>query len=193
MITLDNVHKRYWTNRGEVVWALRDVTLSIPHGRHVALIGSNGAGKSTLLRLIAGIDEPTRGTVQRDRRVSWPLGIPTGLQGTLSGKQNARFISRLQGFTEEEIDQKIEFVRVFSELGDTFEKPIATYSKGMRGRLNFALSVAFEYDVYLIDERMGAGGGTSLFKQKTDNTMSFLRDNADLILASHSEKVVKSY
>jgi capsular polysaccharide transport system ATP-binding protein len=193
MIELKDVHKRYWTGRGEAVWALRGVSATLAPKRNVALIGANGAGKSTLLRLIAGIDTPTRGKVRCARRVSWPIGVVSGLQGNLTGRQNTRFIARVQGFPESEIGEKIDFVRVFGELGQAFDQPVGSYSKGMRARLNFALSAAFEFDVYLVDEKMGGGGGTNLFKEKTRNAMKYLAEHADLIVASHNEKVVKSH
>ena len=193
MIVVDNVHKRYWTSRGKAVWALRGVTATFPPKVNVAIVGANGAGKSTLLRLIAGIDQPTRGEVRCDRRVSWPIGFVTGLQPNLTGRQNTRFIARLQGFSEKEIDDKIGFVIEFCELGGMFEQPVATYSGGMRGRFNFALSVAFEFDVYLVDEAMGAGGATQVFREKTNNTMKYLADHADLIVVSHNESIAKSY
>jgi capsular polysaccharide transport system ATP-binding protein len=193
MIEVSNVHKRYWTNRGEAVWALRGVSVTFPPKRNVAVIGGNGAGKSTLLRLIAGIDEPTRGEIRCDRRVSWPIGMAGGLQGNLSGRQNTRFIARVQGFDDKEIGDRIAFVLAFCELGEAFDQPVASYSKGMRGRLNFALSAAFEFDVYLVDEQMGGGGGTEFFKAKTRNAMQYLAHNADLILVSHAERIVKSF
>jgi len=193
MIELEDVHKRYWTGRGEAVWALRGVSASFAPKRNVAVIGANGAGKSTLLRLIAGIDTPTRGAIRCGRRVSWPIGLPSGLHRDLSGRQNTRFIARVQGFPESEIEEKIDFVRGFCELGQAFDQPVGSYSKGMRGRLNFALSVAFEFEVYLVDENMGGGGGSSIFKEKSRNAMKYLAEHADLIVASHSEKVLKSH
>jgi len=193
MIAVEDVHKRYWTKRGHAVWALRGISVTIPPKLSVAIIGANGAGKSTLLRLLAGIDRPTRGEIRCDRRISWPIGLVTGLQPNLTGRQNTRFIARVQGFSEQEIDEKIQFVMEFCELGEAFEKPVATYSRGMRGRFNFALSVAFEFDVYLVDENMGAGGGTDFFQEKTRNTMQYLSDHADLIVVSHAERIVKSF
>src|SRR5678815_2779763 len=142
MIALADVHKRYRTGRGEEKWALRGVTVTFPANRNVAVLGANGAGKSTLLRLMAGIDRPTRGEIRCERRVSWPIGVAAGLQPNLTGRQNTRFICRLQGYGEGEVEDRIQFVQVFAELGDAFEQPVASYSKGMRGRLNFALSVA---------------------------------------------------
>lgn len=193
MIKLDEVHKRYWTGRGEAIWALRGVSVSFPPRRNVAVIGGNGAGKSTMLRLIAGIDQPTLGDIRCERRVSWPIGQTSGLVGNMTGRQNTRFICRVQGFDEREIEDKIKFVLAFSELGDAFDQPASSYSKGMRGRLNFALSAAFEFDVYLVDEKMGGGGGTEIFKEKTRNAMQYLADHADLIVVSHNERVVKSF
>ncbi|HWQ39839.1 MAG TPA: ABC transporter ATP-binding protein [Burkholderiales bacterium] len=193
MIALDDVHKRYWTNRGEAVWALRGVSATFPARRNVAVIGATGAGKSTLLRLIAGIDQPTRGSIASDRRVSWPIGQTRGLQPNLTGRQNARFVCRIQGIGEERVGERVNFVHEFSELGEAFDQPVSSYSKGMRARLNFALSVAFDFDVYLVDENMGAGGGEDFFREKTRNAMKYLARRADLIIATHSERLVRSF
>jgi len=193
MIALHDVHKRFRTGRGEAIWALRGVTVTFPSKRNVAVIGANGSGKSTLLRLIAGIDQPTIGQIHCEPRVSWPIGLTGGLQGMLTGRQNARFVCRVQGFDETAVEERLKFVHTFSELGEAFEQPVSSYSKGMRGRLSFALSVAFDFDVYLVDERIGAGGGTEAFKEKTQNTMKYLAKNADLIVVSHAERIVKSF
>jgi len=191
MIQINDVHKRYLTSRGESVWALRGISVAIPPKVNVAILGKHGSGKSTLLRLIAGIDRPTRGEILCERRVSWPIGLVTGLQPNLSGRQNTRFIARLQGFSEKEIDKKIEFVIEFCEIGELFEQPFGTYSNGMRARLNFALSVAFEFDVYLVDENLG--GGTGPFLEKTRNTIKYLSEHADLIVVTHAENILKTY
>ena len=193
MITMTDVHKRYWTDRGEALWALRGVSLTIPARKNVAVIGVNGSGKSTLLRLIARIDTPTRGKIHCERRVSWPIGQSGGLQGNLSGRQNTRFICRLQGFDEKGVDERVAYVHAFSELEDVFDRPVASYSKGMRGRLNFAISMAFNFDVYLVDEQMGAGGSSGTFKEKTSNAIETLASQADLIVVSHVERVVKTF
>ncbi len=95
MIIVDDVHKRYQTENGPGKWVLQGVSLTIPSKTNVGLVGRNGAGKSTMLRLIGGVDQPTRGRVERHCRVSWPLGFGGGLQGSLSGRQNAKFICRM--------------------------------------------------------------------------------------------------
>lgn len=156
MIVLENIAKRYRTESGPGRWVLKDVSMTIPRNRSVGLVGRNGAGKSTLLRLIGGIDEPSRGSVERRCRVSWPLGFGGGLQGLLTGRQNVKFVCRLHGY-DEHLGEQMEFVKSFSELGDAFEDPIKTYSSGMGARLKFALSLVFDFEVYLVDELTAVG------------------------------------
>jgi len=192
-IELRDVHKRYFTKRGDMHWALRGVSLTLPPKRNVAVIGRSGAGKSTLLRLIGGIDRPTLGEVRCERRVSWPIAQAAGLQQNLTGRQNTRFVSRVQGYSEEEIEERIAFVHEFSELGDVFDKPVSSYSRGMRSRLNFSLSAAFDFDVYLVDEGMGGGGAGAEFKSKSRDVMRYLAEHADLIVVSHTERVVRNF
>lgn len=155
MITIENVHKRYTTRRGVGDWVLRGVNMVIPTGRSVGLVGVNGAGKSTLLRIIGGADYPTRGRVRRYCRVSWPMANG-GLEGTLTGRQNAKFVCRIHGF-QNELPERIARIEEFAELGKAFDEPIQTYSSGMRSRLQFALSLAFDFDVYISDEVTAAG------------------------------------
>jgi capsular polysaccharide transport system ATP-binding protein len=189
VITVTDVHKRYWLRNGDPHWVLRGITLKFPPDRNTGVIGVNGAGKSTLLRLIAGIDKPTRGEIRVDSRVSWPIGLTRGLQAMLTGRQNARFICRIHGF-EEELDDRIEFVRSFSELGDSFEEPVWTYSSGMRARLNFSLSIAFEFDMYLIDEVMAVGDAG--FREKSEKAIKQLADRAGMVIVSHSPKIIRT-
>ena len=155
MIVVEDVHKRYTTRRGVGDWVLRGVNMVIPTGRSVGLVGANGAGKSTLLRIIGGADYPTRGSVERRCRVSWPMANG-GLEGTLTGRQNARFVCRIHGY-QDELEDRIARIEEFAGLGKAFEEPIQTYSSGMRSRLQFALSLAFDFDVYISDEVTAAG------------------------------------
>lgn len=189
MITLTDVHKRYHTQRRSH-WVLKGVNLSIPPRCNVALIGANGAGKSTLLRLIGGIDTPDRGEIARDSRLSWPLGLSGGFQGSLSGRQNAKFVCRIHGH-EDDIRDRLRFIHEFSELGNAFDDPIKTYSTGMRARLGFALSLAFDFDVYLVDE-VTAVGDTS-FRIKTRKAFHDLIDRAGLIMVSHDPKTLNQF
>lgn len=190
MIVLEDVHKRYRTDRGLGKWVLQGVTLQIPRHCNVGLIGRNGAGKSTLLRLIGGMDEPTRGRIEHHCRVSWPLGFGGGLQGSLTGRQNAKFVCRLHGL-DAEIPEKVAFVQDFTELGDAFDDPIRTYSSGMSARLKFALSLAFNFEVYLVDELTAVGD--ALFKRKAKQAFEKLAGQAGLIMVSHDETSLKQY
>ncbi len=190
MITITDVHKRFWTRRGEPHWVLRGITLTFPQDRNTGVIGANGAGKSTLLQLIAGTDRPTRGEIRADGRVSWPIGLTGGLQGNFTGRQNAKFICRIHGF-EADMKDRLRFVQDFSELGESFDEPVRTYSSGMRARLNFSLSLAFNFDMYLVDEVMSVGDVS--FQAKSRQAFKDLSDRAGMIIVSHSESTIKSF
>jgi capsular polysaccharide transport system ATP-binding protein len=141
--------------------------------------------------LIGGVDTPTRGEIQRNCRVSWPLGLTGGLQPMLTGRQNAKFICRIHGAEEEELRDRIAFVHDFSDLETAFDEPIRTYSSGMRARLSFALSLAFKFDMYLIDEVMSVGDAA--FRVKSRKAFDDLAKRAGLILVSHSDATMKSF
>jgi capsular polysaccharide transport system ATP-binding protein len=192
MIELKDVHKRYWTRHRKAIWALRGVDVSFRPNRNVAIIGAPKSGRSTLLRVIAGIEPPTRGEVVCKRRVSWPIGQQAGLQASMSGRQNARFVCRLHGFDGEELEERLRFVQAFSEIGEAFDHPVATYLGGERRRLTFALSVAFDFEVYLLESRaLRTGRGD--FKDKAHNAIRFLAREADLIFVAANERTALSY
>jgi capsular polysaccharide transport system ATP-binding protein len=168
---------------------LQGISLTIPPHLNVGLIGVNGAGKSTLLRIIGGADHPTRGRVERRCRVSWPLG-QGGLEGTLTGRQNAKFVCRVHGHQEDLVD-RLAFIRDFSELGEAFDEPVSTYSSGMRSRLQFALSLAFDFDVYISDEVTAAGDAA--FRKKAAAAFKDMANRAGLIMVAHDEGTLKQF
>jgi capsular polysaccharide transport system ATP-binding protein len=190
MIIVDDVHKRYATDHGPGKWILQGVTLTIPPKVNVGLVGRNGAGKSTLLRLIGGIDVPTRGRIERRCRVSWPMGFGGGLQGSLTGRQNAKFVCRIHG-RGDDLQTALAQIQDFAELGSSFDEPIKTYSSGMRSRLQFALSMAFDFDVYISDE-VTATGDTA-FKKKAAAAFEQLAGRAGLIMVSHGESTLRQF
>jgi len=189
MIAIQNVHKRYVTEHGAGKWVLRGVNLTIPLGKSVALIGVNGAGKSTLLRIIGGVDHPTKGRVERRCRVSWPMG-GGGLEGTLTGRQNAKFVCRVHGH-QNELRDRLAFIQEFTELGDAFDKPVQTYSSGMRSRLQFGLSLAFDFDVYISDEVTAAGDAR--FRKKAADAFKRKTNQASVIMVSHDESTLRNF
>ncbi|OLL28683.1 polysaccharide/polyol phosphate ABC transporter ATP-binding protein [Burkholderia sp. SRS-W-2-2016] len=189
MIVIENVHKRYLTEHGAGKWVLKGITMTIPPRRSVALIGHNGAGKSTLLRIIGGIDFPTKGKVTRLCRVSWPMG-GGGLEGTLTGRQNSKFVCRVHGH-QDELPSRLAFIQEFAELGDSFDEPVHTYSSGMRSRLQFALSLAFDFDVYISDEVTAAGDAR--FRKKAAEAFRGMAKKASIIMVSHDEATLKQF
>lgn len=190
MIIVEDVHKRYQTDHGPGKWVLQGVSFSLPPKLNVGLIGGNGVGKSTLLRIIGGIDQPTKGRVQRHSRVSWPMGFGGGLQGSLTGRQNAKFVCRIHGH-ESDIPDRIAFIQDFAEIGEAFDQPVKTYSSGMRSRLQFGLSLAFDFDVYISDEVTATGDVA--FRKKAASAFRKLADHASLIMVSHSDSTLRQF
>lgn len=191
MIDIQHLSKRYRTLHGPGRWVLRDINIRIPRHLNVGLIGRNGAGKSTLLRLIAGVDIPTKGSIRRYCRVSWPLGLTGGLHGTMTGRQSVRFVCRVHGVPEVEIREYEAQVADFAELGESFDESIDTYSTGMSARLKFALSLAFEFDVYLSDELTAVGD--AVFRRKAQKAFRDLAEKAGLIIVAHQDNVLRDF
>jgi len=187
MIQIQHIYKRYHNHHGSD-WVLKDINLTIPAGVSVGLVGSNGAGKSTLLRLIGGMDSPDKGKIVRRSRVSWPIGLAGGFQGSLTGRQNVKFVARIHG-AGEEVTRIIQYVEDFAEIGAAFDEPVKTYSSGMRSRLAFGLSLAFNFDVYLSDEATAVGDRS--FKAKAKQAFREKIGQSSLIMVSHSEGILK--
>ncbi len=187
MIELRHVCKQYRTHAG-TRRVLDDVSMRIPTDQSIGILGRNGAGKSTLLRLIAGIEAPDTGEVVRHVRVSWPIGFGGGFHNHLSGEENLRFVARIYGFDPVEV---AETVREFAELGDYFDMPLRTYSSGMRARLAFGLSMAIDFQVYLIDEVIAVGDRP--FQEKCRRTLDQRRDRSSVIIVSHNMQTIRSF
>lgn len=190
MIIVDDIYKRYQTEHGMGRWVLQGVTFTIPPKLGVGLIGGNGVGKSTLLRIIGGVDRPNKGRIERHCRVSWPMGFGGGLQGSLTGRQNAKFVFRIHGH-ETDMHDRLAYIQDFAELGDAFDEPIKTYSSGMKSRLQFALSLAFDFDFYISDEVTATGDAA--FKKKAAAAFKKLADHAGIIMVSHGEGTLKQF
>lgn len=187
MIDVKGLYKRYHGPFGGD-WVLKDVNFSIPRGISVGLVGRNGAGKSTLLRLLGGMDTPDKGQIRQNCKVSWPIGLGGGFQGSMTGRQNVKFVARIHG-GDARIQQIIDFVQDFAEIGKAFDQPVKTYSSGMRSRLAFGLSLAFDFDVYLSDEATSVGDAS--FKAKATKAFRDRIGSASLIMVSHSTGILK--
>ncbi|HHF3127688.1 MULTISPECIES: ABC transporter ATP-binding protein [Vibrio] len=187
MIDLINVSKVYKTPKGKKQ-VLKPCSVSFPRGRNIGLLGVNGAGKSTLLRMIAGSEAPTTGVIKRKVKMSWPLGFSGGFNGSLTGAENLRFVSRIYGANIKEVTA---FVREFSELGDYLDMPIRSYSSGMKARLAFGLSMAIDFDCYLVDEITGVGDRR--FQEKCRMAFKDRSEKSSLIMVSHSMPTLKEH
>lgn len=187
MISVENVCKRYRAREG---WrtVLDDISFSLKKGEKVGILGRNGAGKSTLIRLLSGVEPPTSGVIKRSMSISWPLAFSGAFQGSLTGMDNLRFICRIYNA---DIDYVRAFTEEFSELGQYLYEPIKRYSSGMKARLAFALSLAIEFDCYLIDEVIAVGDAR--FSARCKHELFEKRKDRSLILVSHSPSAMKSY
>ncbi|MEF6098703.1 ABC transporter ATP-binding protein [Escherichia coli] len=189
MIKIENLTKSYRTPTGRH-YVFKDLNIEIPSGKSVAFIGRNGAGKSTLLRMIGGIDRPDSGKIITNKTISWPVGLAGGFQGSLTGRENVKFVMRLYA-KQEELKEKIEFVEEFAELGKYFDMPIKTYSSGMRSRLGFGLSMAFKFDYYIVDEVTAVGDAR--FKEKCAQLFKERHKESSFLMVSHSLNSLKEF
>ncbi|QKN37497.1 ABC transporter ATP-binding protein [Escherichia coli] len=189
MIKIENLTKSYRTPTGRH-YVFKDLNIEIPSGKSVAFIGRNGAGKSTLLRMIGGIDRPDSGKIITNKTISWPVGLAGGFEGSLTGRENVKFVARLYA-KQEELKEKIEFVEEFAELGKYFDMPIKTYSSGMRSRLGFGLSMAFKFDYYIVDEVTAVGDAR--FKEKCAQLFKERHKESSFLMVSHSLNSLKEF
>ncbi|KAA2213660.1 ABC transporter ATP-binding protein [Teichococcus oryzae] len=187
MLELRNVWKSFEQRHGRKD-VLRGINVRLRRGDHLGILGRNGAGKSTLVRVLAGVEAPTRGSIRREMLMSWPLGGGYGIQSSLTGRNNARFIARLYGMS---LSQTEVFVEDFSELGRYFDEPVKYYSSGMRSRLMMALSFAVDFDGYLVDEALSTGDAR--FANKCLTMFEERRKNAAVIMISHNLNHVRRY
>ncbi|MBD9510551.1 ABC transporter ATP-binding protein [Ensifer sp. ENS10] len=187
MIRFDNVSKHFKTlNHKKVI--LDRASFEFPSGYSFGLLGVNGAGKSTTMRMIAGTILPNSGRIKRDVRVSWPLGFAGGFHPNMSGRDNLNFVARAYG---EDPKRVSDFVEEFAELGDYIYAPVRTYSSGMAARLAFGLSMAIEFECYLVDEITAVGDAR--FQERCRLAFENRRKSADIIMISHFMDTIKSY
>ena len=172
--------------------AVKDVSFEIPKGQILGICGKNGSGKSTLLRAIAGIFSADSGTIDLHGNTISLLSIGVGFQRRLSGYENIFLSGLLLGYSEEQINEKLDEIIEFSELGDFIYKPVNSYSSGMYSKLAFAITAILETDIMLIDEVLSVGDVR--FQQKSYNKMKELisDENRTVIIVSHSSRTLKS-
>lgn len=185
MIELQNISKAYPVRGGEKVVA-NNISVTLPAGRSIALLGRNGAGKSSLLRMIAGSMKPDSGEVRHTGSVSWPVGFAGSFHKDLTGAQNVRFVGRVYGV---DTRQLIDFVEDFAELGGHFHMPVRTYSSGMKSRLAFGVSMGIHFDTYLVDEVTAVGDRQ--FKKKCRQIFNARMVTSGAVVVSHSMRTIR--
>ena len=187
MIELHDVYKFYRTDgRKKVI--LDHISTRFESGYSYGIMGVNGAGKSTTMRLLSGTELPNSGKIKRNVRVSWPLGFAGAFHPLMNGRNNVTFAARAYG---QNVRRVLDFVEDFSELGDYLDAPIKTYSSGMMARLAFGLSMAIEFECYLIDEITAVGDAR--FQARCEQVFAERRKTSDLIVVSHSMGTIKTF
>ncbi|EGJ09979.1 ABC transporter-like protein [Rubrivivax benzoatilyticus JA2 = ATCC BAA-35] len=179
---------KYYGTRGGRRLVLDHVSFELARGRHIGILGRNGAGKSTLVRLLSGAENPTSGRIDRRMSVSWPLAFTGAFQAHLTGLDNLKFVCRVYGVDWRPL---VPFVEEFTELGIYLNEPVLHYSAGMSMRLAFALSMAIEFDCFLIDEGMAVGD--SRFGDRCHHELFVKRRDRAFILVSHDPNIIRSY
>jgi len=187
MIEIRNLNKSFLVKDSRKVVA-DDISVVMPTGVSIALLGRNGAGKSTLMQMISGNMDPDSGTITSDGTISWPVGFGGSFHGDMTGAQNIRFIARIYGV---DTDQLTSFVADFAELGDHFYMPIRTYSAGMKSRLAFGASMGIDFDTYLVDEVTSVGDAN--FRQKSGAVFADRMKSSSALLVSHEMGQVRNF
>ena len=185
MIQLDSVYKSFKRNGATTVIA-EDLSVAFPTGMTVAVMGRNGSGKSSLLKMIAGSIDPDRGRIFREGSISWPVGFAGNFHAEMTGAANVRFVARVYGVDTKEL---IDFVDDFACLGPHLNRPIKTYSSGMRSRLSFGVSMGIPFDTYLVDEVSSVGDVA--FKVRAAAVLNQRLSEKGAIVVTHSTKLVK--
>lgn len=187
MIRLEGLTKAYKVH-GRMREVLKGIDTTFHRGEAVGILGANGAGKTTLLRLIAGVEMPTRGRVIRQMSVSWPLGFGGAMHYSITGADNARFLARIY---DKPIAETVDFVEELADLGEYYRMPAHTYSSGMLTRLGFALSMAVEFDCYLVDEAVATGD--SRFAERCRERLVDRRGNRTVLFVSHVPTLLRQF
>ena len=187
MIRFDNISKGFWI-RGDYRPVIRNLNLTLPSGKSLALLGRNGAGKSTLLSIVAGTMSPDTGQIISDGSISFTVGFAGSFHGDMTGAQNTRFVARVYGV---DTDELTAFVEDFAEIGEHFNMPVRTYSAGMKSRLAFGISMGIKFDTYLIDEATATGDAR--FRRKSSEVFRTRMAQSSAIMVSHSMADIRNF
>ena len=188
MLEFDTVSKSFWTGQQRKV-ILDRASFRVELGQSLGILAPNGTGKTTVINMMAGLEQPDEGTIRRRCRVSFPLGFMGGVVGKYTGTENVRFVARLYGLDPDYVEA---FCRWMAGIGEYFDQPVGTYSAGMRARLTFALLLALEFDIYLIDEGM-PGTTDAGFNKRAGTILRDRLERATVIVVSHQASTLEKF
>ncbi|WP_324753379.1 ABC transporter ATP-binding protein [Roseovarius sp. Pro17] len=188
MLEFDNVSKSFWTGTQRKV-ILEKVSFRVELGRSMGILAPNGTGKTTVINMMAGLEKPDEGEIRRDCRISFPLGFMGGVIGKISAMENSRYIARLYGLDPDYVEA---FCRWMCNLGEYFDQPLGTYSAGMKSRFTFALMLALDFDIYLIDEGMPSSTDVE-FNRKAGEILRERLATTTVVIVSHQAAVLEKF
>jgi capsular polysaccharide transport system ATP-binding protein len=188
MIEFENVSKSFWTGKTRKI-ILDQATFRVELGQSLGILAPNGTGKTTIINMMCGLEQPDEGTIKRSSRISFPLGFMGGVVNRHSATENARYIARLYGLDPDYVES---FCRWLCDIKEYFDMPVGTYSSGMRGRFSFALLLALEFDIYLIDEGM-PGSTDAEFNRKAGSILRQRLENATIVVVSHQAATLEKF
>ncbi len=188
MLEFVNVSKSFWTGQQRKV-ILDRVSFRVDLGRSMGILAPNGTGKTTLINMMAGLEKPDEGEIRRECNISFPLGFMGGVASKISALENSRYIARLYGLDPDYVES---FCRWLCGLGEYFDQPLGTYSAGMRARFSFALMLALDFDMYLIDE--GMPGTTDVeFNRKAGDVLQERLATTTIVIVSHQAQTLEKF
>ncbi|EIE49356.1 ABC transporter [Salipiger aestuarii] len=188
MLEFDMVSKSFWTGTQRKV-ILDRVSFRVDLGQSLGILAPNGTGKTTLIRMMAGLEKPDEGEIRSTSRVSFPLGFMGGVVAKISARENARFIARMYGIDPDYVES---FCRWLCGLGEYFDQPLGTYSSGMRSRFTFALMLALDFDIYLIDEGMPNSTDVE-FNKKAGEILAERLRTTTIVIVSHQPPILEKF
>ena len=188
MLEFNNVSKSFWTGTQRKV-ILEQVSFRVELGNSLGILAPNGTGKTTLINMMSGLEKPDEGSILRECKISFPLGFMGGVVPRHTAVENSRFIARLYGLDPDYVEA---FCRWLCNLGEYFEQPLGTYSQGMRARFSFALLLALDFDIYLIDEGMPNATDVE-FNRKAGEILRDRLRTTTVIIVSHQAQVLEKF
>ncbi|WP_420003467.1 ABC transporter ATP-binding protein [Arenibacterium sp. LLYu02] len=188
MLEFVGVSKSFWTGTQRKV-ILDRVSFQVKLGTSLGILAPNGTGKTTLINMMAGLEKPDEGEIYRGCKISFPLGFMGGVVGRLSAMENCRYIARLYGLDPDYVES---YCRWLCGLGEYFDQPLGTYSSGMKSRFSFALMLALDFDIYLIDEGMPSSTDVE-FNRKAGSILQERLETTTIIIVSHQPRTLEKF